>query len=570
MDNSRNSISVNPDSSRAGNHRSDVAYWIVLAVACALFLVMNLLTTLKEDDMSYTLVDSQWTPIRSLADVLRSIYNHYWSTNGRFADVLAIIFSGALGKMAFNVCNTLVLGVLAHLLSVLATGRRSVLALAGFFTVVGTCYPAPGETMLWLAGSLNYMWAITASLLLVYYLTRRCDGSTMGWGRGVLLFLGAAVAGSFNEATSVGFLVGLCAFYACNRKRLTPAVVVALVGYLLGTVFVLSSPGLWLRASAGGVAVDMAPDRLLSSRCFIFVEKMLRFITPVAALVVCVAALLFRQGRQALRQSVWPYVLVTLALFMFALGLVQERAYAPLATVAFLIVIAAAEWLLSRWPVLRIAAIVAALALTLFTWGRGIKILKDYKAYDDQTTQEIIDAPSQAILHERQFPVYSRFIKPMNYISGNFFAHEVIYRAYYNKENVQFVNDSVYERYHSGRLLENAVRLPLVSDRPGVVDSVMAIPGQTYMAVVLHTDTLPVSMQTAKYYIQQNGRTMSAHERERRENYGLVTDYNPQGFYPLRYQGRSLLIFPLVDSHTSRVVFPVELGLDAAEASLSR
>ena len=563
-----NSTVVNREPSHTGSHRADVAYWAVLAVACVLMLVMNMLTTLKEDDMSYTLVDGLWTPIGSLADLARSIYNHYWSTNGRLADVLAITFAGGLGKMAFNVCNTLVFGLMAHLLSLLATGRRSVLVLVGFFTVVGTCYPVPGETMLWLAGSINYMWAITASLLLVYYLTRDGQAVTMGWGRGVMLFLAAAVAGGFNEATSVGFLAGLCLFYACNRRRFTPVVGVALAGYLVGLLLIVSSPGAWQRAAAGDIAINMSFDRLLSSRFFIFKEKMLRFITPLLALAMCVVALSRTAWRRELRHSVWPCVLLALLLFMFLLGLIHERAYAPLATVSLLVVMAAVQRLLSRWHGIELATIAAGLLLTLFTWGRGIKVLQAYKAYDDQVAREIVQAPAQAVLHERQFQGYSRFIKPMNYVSTNFFAHEVIYRAYYHKENVQFVNDSVYERYHSGRLLDNAVRLPWKSDRPDVVDQVLAIPGQLYMAVLLHADALPLSFQTARYYISASAAGMSRQERARREDYGLVTDYNPQGFYPLRYRGRSLLILPVADTHTSRIEFPMGLDADAAVVSL--
>ena len=551
-----------------GSRRHDIVYWGLMALACLAFFVMNVLTTFKEDDLGFFLVDGEWTPIRSLADALRSLHNHYQGTNGRLADVFAILFCAFLGKGVFNVCNTIVFGLMSHLLSLLSTGRKSVLAIVAFWSVVGTCYPVPGETMLWLAGSCNYMWAITASLALIYYLIHQ-DNSGFGWGKCILLALLAVMAGSFNEATSIGVFLGLCLYYVFNLRKVNRVVIVALCAYLLGLLVIVSSPAAWSRAADGGIVVNLGFSQLFSSRSLIFTEKIWRFVAPVLAMIVGVATMFSRSGRSAARHSVWGYIFVSMALVMFALGLINERAYAPLVTVAFVIVMMVADWLLLRWRRVRIAAILATLALTAFTWVRGIMVLRQYQIYDDQTVSEIVNAPRQAILHERQFEGYSRFIKPMNYMSTNFFAHEVVFCAYYDKENVQFVNDSIYERYHSGRLLNGAIRLPMTSNPSQIVDSVLAVYEPGYMAIVLHTDTLPWSFQTARYYITPTTMGMTEREMKRRTDYGLVTDYNPRGFFPLRYQGRTLLIFPLINSQTSHVVFPMALGSKAPEVTLT-
>ena len=546
----------------------DIAYWGLMVLACLAFLVMNVLTTFKEDDLGFFLVDGEWTPIRSLADAVRSLHNHYLGTNGRLADVFAMAFCAFLGKGVFNVCNALVFGLLSHLLSLLSTGRKSLLAIVAFWTVVGTCYPVPGETMLWLAGSCNYMWAITASLALIYCLQRH-GNADLGWGKCILLALFAVMAGSFNEATSIGVFVGLCLYYVFNLRKVNRAVIMVLCGYLLGLLVIISSPAAWSRAADGGIVVNLGLSQLFSSRSLIFAEKMWRFVTPVLALVIGVVAFFTSRGRSAARHGIWGYLFISMALMMFALGLISERAYAPLATVALIIIVSVADRLLSQWQQIRIVAVLAALALTVFAWARGIIVLRQYKAYNDQTISEIVKAPRQAVLHERQFEGYSRFIKPMNYMSTNFFAHGVVYSAYYDKENVQFVNDSIYERYHSGRLLDGAYTLPVVSDPPEIVDSVLEIAGQDYMAVVLHCDTVPYTFQTARYYIAPEATGMTEREMKRRTDYGLVTDYNPRGFFPLRYQGRTLLIFPLIDRYTSHVVFPVALGSRAPEVTLT-
>ncbi len=545
----------------------DAAYWGLLLAACAVMLVMNVLTPYKEDDMGFTLIDGVWTPVHTLGDLLQSCRNHYSGTNGRLADIVPAVFAGFLGKGAFNVCNALMFGLMAHLLSLLSTRRRSITVIALLMAVVGTCYPVPGETMLWMAGSANYLWAITLSLALVYCLQRH-QGSPLGTGRAVLLFAGALVAGGFNEATSFGFFAGLCLYYAFNRRQFDRRAAVALTGYLAGLLLIVASPAAWDRAADGGIILNLPPAELLKTRWFIFHEKVWRFYLPLAALAVGLLALLTRRGRDV-RRSMWTYIFLCLSLVMFALGLLHERAYAPWATVSLLIVAAAIDWALSRWPWARAGLIVVALALAAFTFTRGIHVLRDYQAYHHQVEQEIAASPAQAVLPEREFKTYSRFVKPVNYQSGNFFGHEVIYRAYYGKKNVQFVGDSVYVRYHEGRLLDGATVLPTTCDRPDVLGKAYLLPDQTYMAVELVGNDLPATFQTARYLDSAIDIMLPDQERQRRQQYGIKLDYVPVGFYPLQYQGKSYLISSRPGTFTQRMVFPLDISATPAEATLT-
>lgn len=516
--------------------------------------------------MAYSLIEGVWTPVHTLLDVLRSHANHFADANGRTANLVAALFCGLLGKTVFNICNTIVFGLMGHLLSLLTAGRRSLLVLSMFVAMVGTCYPIPGETMLWLDGSCNYMWAITLSLAMVYYLQQPHSGRP-GWMKCVLLLIAGIVAGSFNEATTFGFFAGMCLYYVFNAKRFNRTAAILMAGYFIGILIIVASPGAWHRAADGGIAVNLDFGELISSRWYIFHEKMWRFYFPIGALAVGIVALLLQHGNQV-RQSVWTYVFLCLALTMFALGIVQERAYAALATVAFIIVAIAADRVLAHWQWLRLAAIVCFLAVTAFTWARGIRALNNYREYDRQTVNEIISSPQQAVLLERQYGDYSRFIKPMNYSSTDFFAHEIIYRAYFNRENVQFVSDSVYTRYHEGRLLEGAISHDVESDRPIIVGQAYLFTNQDYMALELKSDTLPCTFQTARFY--QSSRTWEndSVERERRHHYSINIDYEPSGFYPIEYNGKCLLIFNQPDSTVTHITFPIDMKPSPAEVTI--
>lgn len=527
----------------------DAAYWVVLLAACVVMYVMNTLTPFKEDDMAYSVI-----PSGSLREFCSSLVDHFMTTNGRFADVVANVFCALLGKPVFNVCNALVFGLMAHLVALLSAGRRSLMALTLFLAVVGVCYPVPGETMLWVAGSCNYLWAVTASLALIYYLLNHKDGP-LGWGRAALLLLGAFVAGNFNEATSFGVFAGLFLYYAFNRRKVDRRVVIAMVGYLLGVVMIVASPGAWSRLAEESGEANSGFIGLLSSHWYIFNEKMWRFYTPLTA---CAAGLvvLLSKGFGMVRRSMWTYLFVCLVLFMFAMGfrVINERAYAALVTVGFIITARTACWLLSRWPWARMAVAAGALAMSAYATVHAYGPVKAYKAFEDGVVSDIVKAPREAVLLERRFDGYSRFVFPLRFVSSETFMRENVYCAYYDKDNVQFVSDSVYARYHQGRLLDGAVEAPVKTDRPDIVNTMLMIPGQEYMVITLNVDTMPFTSQQASYVVS----ALSQEEMEFRNNYGLFTDHTPQGFYPLRYQDRLLLIFPSVSDSVEHIEFPID------------
>ena len=526
----------------------DVAYWGLMLVACGVMLVMNMWTSFKEDDMEFSLLRNA-----GFAEFWRAQLDHYLTTNGRCSDFFATLFCAFLGKPLFNIVNTLVFALMAHLVSLLSSGRRSVLVLAMFIAVVALCYPVPSQTMLFIAGSCNYLWAITASLLLVYLL-RHYHGRRPGTLTTIAIMVLALFAGNSNEATSFGFFGGLVLYYLFNRSRLDRLAVMAMGAYLVGVLLIVASPAAWHRASVT-VVVDLSLKDLLMSRGYIFAKLMLRIVTPILAVLTGVIVLM-KKGVKPLRQCEWTYILPCLMLLMLALGHIYDRAYAPMATVGFIILAMVIDRVLERWPRVRLAAIVLCLLVSAVAYPREMKVLHHLKQFEDRIVEDIRQAPSQAVLHEYRFNESSPFATPLRYVSRDFFNRESTYRDYYNKENVQFVSDSVYERFHTGRLLDGAQPLPLVSDRPEIADTVLGFPDQQYIIIPVKGETLPASTQLVTYYLAAPGEGLSPQEIEARKKLGINTDYMPYGYYPLFYEGRQLLVLPSIDNTISRFTIP--------------
>ena len=540
----------------------EAAYWSLLIAACAVMYVMNTWTSFKEDDMEMALLRDA-----GFIEFWRAQLDHYLTTNGRCSDFFATIFSAYLGKPLFNVVNTLMFGVMAHLVCLLSTGRRSVVALALFIAVVGTCFPVPGQSMLFVAGSCNYMWSIVASLLLVRLL-QRYHGRHQGKWKTAMVLTFALIAGNFNEATSLSFFAGMVVYYFFNRDQLDKLTVMALIAYLAGAILIVASPATLHRAASNGT-LDMGLKELLMTHTYVFAKLMSRIVTPVLAVLVGIGVLVWK-GPKPLLRCVWAFILPFMILMMLALGHPYDRVYSPMATVATIILAMTLDRLLAGRKWARLAAIGIFIGMSLVAYPPKMKVLADLKQLEDKIARDLVAAPRHAILHEERFKAYSPFATPLSYVSSEFVNRECIYRAYYDKDNVQFVSDSVYDRYHTGRLLDGAMRLPLTSDRPEIGDTVLGFDKQDYMVLVVNADTLPTSPQQAIYHLADSEHGLSELEKKIRKRYGVDADFVLHGYYPLYYQGKLLLVFPLIDEFTSSITFQIDDDDALGEMTLTR
>lgn len=527
-----------------------VAYWLLMLVGCVAFYLMNRYTGLREEDMFHATIEgTQGQPIDSLLDVLRSWWNHYVDCNGRTANLADYLFNGLLGKGLFNVCNVLVFGALAHLVTRLSAGRDSLAVLAVFFAFVLMAFPLPGETMLWLAGSCNYMWAVTASLAFAAYLLWHRNPRP-GWLLGTVVALLSFLAGGSNEGTTMGFAAGLVLYFLFRRDRVDRAVVIAMAGYLLGNVMLLSSPGLWLRTQE--VGGDLGATIPLAGHFKLLLTQSVKYVAPAVAVAVCLAALVVPRWRRRLLDTPWPLAFACLLAFVLVLGKAQERPYTAFAVVAFIVMARALVVALDRWRWLAPLAVVLSLALCAYKYPHHLRSIRAFQAHFQAIEQAILREPSrQVILPKSTFTAYTRFMKHFWLDSWNYFIYELPWCIHYDKDNIQFVNDTICNRYNEGRLLDGAVALPFSSTHPADVHAVLMAPDSAYVAIKMAADTVTHTYQFAQA-VDHSG----SHQQ-------LVF------YFPLLYQGQEYYVFPAISDSVATLTFPA-LGLDREDLTLTR
>lgn len=466
-------------------------HYLLLVVVAIVVLAMNVLTTLKGDDYVYALQPGNLQQrCATFSDYIHTVPAFYATTNGRLADATERLFASLIGKPTFNIFNTLMLLLLIEGIYTLSVGhRRNLLVTSLLLISLGIAFPYPGETLMWMAGSFNYLWSSTLTIWLLCWMKY-----SQRWNQSLAHHLSIAayafVAGSFNESTSTACLLGLCVYFVLNSRQFTPVRRTALIAYLLGLCVILLSPALWNRLENGAsVNTNLPLIQMASRRILLFSYMSLRFVTPI--MVVAIMAHTLRHspnGWKSLRSNPGYSLFAGSAASALAFGMIIERPYTFMVTVCMAVVLRSLYlWLTQQLrPSLRMRA--TAVCLTACAVGGALALtnIAIYHNYDNQIVSQMRNGPRQCIILASQSPVNSRWVLPDIYDNDAYnCAYRTMYSYYFDKDNVQFLSPEIWQRYTQGQLLQGAVAAPFVSSDSTIATTLLALPEQNYALMPL-------------------------------------------------------------------------------------
>lgn len=192
---------------------------IIFTMLFVVLLCLNFYTVeTVQDDYRYKFswVDqhSAQSPsvIHTLSDVVSSQYYHYQYQNGRAVPHFFLqVFDGLTGKGLFNVINSIMFCFLIWLMNKMSHKKMRLSLLLFSLGIVFLLAPIFKETILWLAGSFNYLWSFVAALTFVYickFLWNRSIHDRVVLYSPLMLFLGWENEGAtIPVCLSVGFLM---------------------------------------------------------------------------------------------------------------------------------------------------------------------------------------------------------------------------------------------------------------------------------------------------------------------------------------------------------------------------
>lgn len=196
-------------------------YLVVLFVIFFSFLVLNIFTPFNGDDYLYAFNYFDWSRIENIKDVFESQCTHYQEVNGRFVPhIFEQIFSGITGKWLFNVLNALIQTILV-LLVVKRICLRDLFYRDKYVIITGFSFLAclflffyPGQSMLWMAGGLNYLWPTVLALVLLILFEKGNNPI-----RSLPIFLLSLLSGWFQEGISIPFIATLWVLFVFYKRH---------------------------------------------------------------------------------------------------------------------------------------------------------------------------------------------------------------------------------------------------------------------------------------------------------------------------------------------------------------
>ena len=275
--------------------RSRLATVLIFAVVAIGFFMMVHNTPLVWDDFGYSL-ERAATPPKHISDfggLFSSSIHHYMVQNGRFANAPLCMILEWIGKPTTDFITTgvfLLLGVFVYKLIGVPSRRNSLFVL--IFGLSFLLAPAFGQTMLWLCGSANYLWATTAVLAFLLIFRKTWNGWNPHWAVFVPVLLLSVIAGWMHEAPSVGICAGVFFYMLIHRKEVSVKTLLLFAAFVAGTALVVFAPGTMNRAEhmSYGLSVQIVKTA--------FGVGVLIFLTPVVTVLLAVLVWLFFKSRE--------------------------------------------------------------------------------------------------------------------------------------------------------------------------------------------------------------------------------------------------------------------------------
>lgn len=316
----------------AGKLWGRIPWQVVLLLFAVPFLLRNLLLPMIGDDYSYAFIwDGEHygnlmddigprERIDSFGDIFVSQWSHYFTWGGRTFSMIFIQFFAWVGKVWFDLANTVVFVLLMLVLYWLAVGKvESPVRHKGTFFWVMLCMLFGVmdyiSTMLWMTGACVYLWTgLWECLFLLPFVCKEFTHFSTKHPTFFTLVMApmGLMAGWSEEAGSL-ITVLLTAFFlysARREKRVKRWMTVGFVFLLIGCGLVMLCPGSFHREE---LMLELAPayvlpaDKLFSAEMFWynFTEGFLPILIWESFLFVPIALFFVtkRRERKSLKHS---------------------------------------------------------------------------------------------------------------------------------------------------------------------------------------------------------------------------------------------------------------------------
>ena len=291
---------------------------ILLGISILVMYLTHRRVPFMMDDLWYSTMLSEDTPIRTLGDIVKSQIWHYKNWGGRSMTHGILQLTLLTGEQVADILNIIFTLLLAGSICLVARQRH----LGAFFGATAMVLGLNANwkmSMFWQAGAANYLYITVFILLFVFcYLREVGEDTTVSPLPGIVFWILplGILAGWSNEnmGPAVWLLsVAVILTTAKKKSRIPCWMLVGSVSALLGSIMVIVAPGNFVRSS-------QAPDReygflwRLFMRCYAEGKATMEYLFPT----LLVLAAVFLVGKCTLkipigRQNIYLLLLALLS-----------------------------------------------------------------------------------------------------------------------------------------------------------------------------------------------------------------------------------------------------------------
>jgi|GEM_PF-4743018 len=428
----------------------------LFVIILSFFFVLNRNTALSADDYKYHFIfndsiENELTSkrVQNISDVVKSQYNHYFVHSGRvFVHFIVQCFFITENKIWFDVANTLVFGLFIFLLYELTKPEKNKNVFFSYLLIVVSVWwllPSPAYCLLWISGSLNYLWSAVFLLIFLLFLFQKWELPASNVNS-VLYFLSAFFAASTHELVGIPVSLALITSILLNYLTLRGKNAFLIVGFLLGALFECASPGNLIRFTQDSTN-SFSLIKILRT-CYVILGLYRNWILPLLFVFIVSCFIGIKKFIQQIN-ILHRLLFVSTAFSFLFLMLVEECPQRSFFYLSLLLIIVAISILNNHSAFLsltgfRIFLLLSFVAIVVEFFVTYPKIVYDHDNFEKQKKQ-IETSNGQFI--EAYKPVSDRFILSESTYRPGFYPDywvNLVISKFYNKELLICLPQNIY------------------------------------------------------------------------------------------------------------------------------
>lgn len=283
-------------------NKKDIIVKIVIAIILIIpficMLKMNLNTHIYHDEFVYSSIYGTKEKIASISDIFKSAVNIYTMHNGRIITHMVLMVFLQFNNIVRCIINSVFFVILIYELIKFTCkkdlGLKILIALL-LFPMIWCTAPAYGDTVLWIAGSVNYLWTTVALLLYIFIVENVFEKEIEFKNAKLIVFcIASFILASLHEMTgiiSIG-IIGLMSIYLLIKNRkINKTLFSGIICGGLGFLSLILSPGSNVRKMAEIQTMDVVPTFLARLKNTVIMLKTTIIENKFVFAIICIAIL---------------------------------------------------------------------------------------------------------------------------------------------------------------------------------------------------------------------------------------------------------------------------------------